>query len=73
VKQQTLNLRDLTRSALERLVTQLVSAKDGEQEEELLEAATKEAIDLSELHEEKHGGSRDTSMEDEPTTMKRRK
>lgn len=68
-----LNLRDLTRAALERLVVELVDAKDGEQEEELLEMATKEAADLSELHDETHGAPRDSSMNPEPTKTKTRK
>lgn len=49
-----IDLSDLTNSALKRLVTQLLAAKDG-QEQKILNALKGKKNDLADLHEEQHG------------------
>lgn len=69
------DLRDLNRSALERLVKQLIGA-DGPEEKEIMdklsEAAKKESDDLADLKEEKRGKASPVDTEDEPLLRKRR-
>lgn len=62
-----LNLRDLNRAALERLVEQLVGATDKEEKEimdGLADAARKESEDLTNLQEEKNGKPSPVSTEE---------
>jgi division protein CdvB (Snf7/Vps24/ESCRT-III family) len=69
------DLRDLNRSALERLVKQLIGA-DGPEEKEIMDklsdAAKKESEDLADLTEEKRGKASPVDTEDEPRLQKRR-
>lgn len=68
-----LNLRDLNRAALERLVGQLIGATDKEEKEildGLADAARKESEDLTDLQEEKKGKPSPVSTE-EPEPKRR--
>lgn len=63
-----IDLNDLTNSALKRLVTQLISAKDG-QEQKILDALDQKKApknnDLADLHEEMHGKPNTPMVEDD--------
>jgi predicted lactoylglutathione lyase len=63
------DLRDLNRSALERIVKQLL-VSDEEQEKKILDQLTadaeKESNDLADLTEEKRGKPAEIAMDDEP-------
>jgi hypothetical protein len=72
-----LNLKDITRSALERIVLQLITADEGEEQKILKQLdqepsdAEKESNDLADLKEEKKGKPSPVSMDDEPTRKRR--
>jgi len=72
-----LNLRDLNRAALERVVTQLLEASEDEEREildRLSDAASdseKESNDLANLSEEKRGKPNPVSMEEGDQTPKK--
>jgi len=72
-----LNLKDITRSALERIVLQLITANEGEEQKILKQLdqkpsdAEKESNDLADLKEEKRGKPSPVSMDDEPTRKRR--
>jgi hypothetical protein len=77
-----LNLKDLNRSALERIIGQLVTAdEDGEKRilKQLEDAASqgadaeKESNDLADLSEEKHGKPTPVSTEEGDQSPKKRK
>lgn len=61
-----IDLNDLTNSALKRLVTQLISAKDG-QEKKILDALRQKQgkNDLADLHEEMHGKPNTPTVEED--------
>jgi chaperonin GroEL (HSP60 family) len=68
------DLRDLNRSALERLVKQLLSADTADEKEimdKLAEEARKESEDLADLKDEKKGKPSTVDMNAEPTRRKR--
>jgi hypothetical protein len=68
------DLRDLNRSALERLVKQLLSADSADEKEimdKLAEEARKESEDLADLKDEKKGKPSSVDMNAEPTRRKR--
>jgi hypothetical protein len=67
------DLRDLNRSALERLVKQLLSADSADEKEimdKLAEEARKESEDLADLKDEKKGKPSTVDMNAEPTRRK---
>ena len=69
-----MDLRDLNRSALERLVKQLLSADSADDKEimdKLAEEARKESEDLADLKEEKSGKPSPVDMDAEPTRRKK--
>ena len=69
-----LNLKDITRSALERIVMQLLNAEESEEKkilDQLKQDAEKESNDLADLKEEKKGKAKPVSMEDEPVRKRR--
>jgi hypothetical protein len=69
-----MDLRDLNRSALERLVKQLLSADSADEKEimdKLAEEARKESEDLADLKEEKSGKPSPVDMDAEPTRRKK--
>jgi hypothetical protein len=72
-----LNLKDITRSALERIVLQLITADEGEEQKILKQLdqepseAEKESNDLADLKEEKKGKPSPVSMDDEPVRKRR--
>lgn len=65
--QLNIDLNDLTNSALKRLVTQLISAKDGQEKKILNALKQKQAHknDLADLHEEMHGSPNTPQVEEE--------
>jgi hypothetical protein len=68
------SLRDLNRSALEKLVEKLLSSTDSEEQElldQLGKAAEKESSDLADLKEEKKGKPTPIDPEEEPTPRKK--
>jgi chaperonin GroEL (HSP60 family) len=68
------DLRDLNRSALERLVKQLLSADSADEKEimdKLAAEAKKESEDLADLKDEKKGKPSMVDMNAEPTRRKR--
>jgi hypothetical protein len=68
------DLRDLNRSALERLVKQLLSADSADEKEimdKLAAEAKKESEDLADLKDEKKGKPSTVDMNAEPTRRKR--
>lgn len=67
--QLNLDLNDLTNSALKRLVTQLLAAKDGDEKDILNSLKQKRGSaknDLADLHEEMHGKPNTPEVEEEP-------
>jgi hypothetical protein len=59
---------DLTKSAMARIIQQLMAASDGDEEQEVLdqlEQAHKESNDLADLHEEKRGAVSKIAVDDE--------
>jgi hypothetical protein len=58
-----IDLNDLTTSALKRLVTQLLAAKDGDEKKVLSKLNQKN--DLADLDEEKHGKPNTPMVEDD--------
>ena len=63
-----LDLNDLTSAALKRLVTQLLAAKDGDEQAVLSKLSGKKAPpknDLADLHEEKHGSPNTPEVEED--------
>jgi hypothetical protein len=58
-----IDLNDLTNSALKRLVTQLLAAKDGDEKKVLSKLNQKN--DLADLDEEKHGKPNTPMVEDD--------
>lgn len=64
-----IDLNDLTNAALKRLVTQLLSAKDGQEKKILdrLKGAPKN--DLADLAEEMHGKPNTPEVEEEPDAL----
>ena len=68
------SLRDLNRSALEKLVEKLLSSSDGEEQEildQLGKAAEKESSDLADLKEEKKGRPTPIDPDEQPTRRKK--
>lgn len=68
-----IDLNDLTNAALKRLVTQLLSAKDGDEQAILDSLKHKKAPhkaphknDLADLHEDMHGKPNTPEVEEEP-------
>jgi hypothetical protein len=67
-----LNLKDITRSALERIVMQLITADESDEKKILDQLkqepsdSEKESNDLADLREEKRGKPSPVSTEDEP-------
>lgn len=75
-----LDLRDLNRSALERIVKQLLTASEGEEkaimdrlgeQAKSKDAAVKESEDLADLTEEKRGKPNPIDPDEEPTRRKK--
>lgn len=60
-----IDLNDLTNSALKRLVTQLLSAKDGDEKKILDKLKGAPKNDLADLHEEMHGKPNAPMVEDD--------
>jgi hypothetical protein len=59
---------DLTKSAMARIIQQLMAASDGDEEQEVLdqlEQAHKESNDLADLREEKRGSVSKIAMDDD--------
>lgn len=71
------SLKDINRSALERLVEQLLTAGEGEEKKILDQLdqqaadAQKESDDLANLKEEKRGKVSPVAMDDEPVRKKK--
>lgn len=63
-----IDLNDLTNAALKRLVTQLLSAKDG-QEKKILDRLSQKN-DLADLDEEMHGKPNTPEVAEEPDALK---
>ena len=64
-----IDLNDLTNSALKRLVTQLLSAKDGQEKKILDKLKGAPKNDLADLAEEMHGKPNTPEVEDEPDAL----
>lgn len=68
MKKVEFDLDDLTNAALKRLVKQLLSADDSEEQailDEIMQASDKESKDLADLTEEKRGSPTKITVEDD--------
>lgn len=74
-KQLHFSVGDLTKSAMQRIIEQLVMADDGEEEKvlaQLAQNADKERNDLADLVEEKRGKPAEIDPEEEEMQPKKR-